>query len=86
MRCIKIVHAESILKLETFAIGGIACHEHVIRSKAFMENVNKHDSYSLVVAVKQGKAKCVGNEADNDKGYKHAKENEEISKHKLEAP
>jgi hypothetical protein len=36
---------------------------------------------SLVIAVKQGKAKGVGNKADNDKGCKHAKEDEEIGKH-----
>ena len=36
----------------------------------------------LIAAVKQGKPKSVGNKADNGKGCKHAKENEEVGKHK----
>ena len=31
--------------------------------------------------IKHGKPKGVGNEADKGKGCKHAKENEEVSKH-----
>ena len=43
--------------------------------------------------IKHGKPKGVGNEADNGKGCKHAKENDKFNdpsrgcgKHKLEAP
>ena len=45
MRSIKIVHAESVLKLTAFAIGRIASHEHAVRIKAIVENMDKHDRF-----------------------------------------